>query len=104
MEYCGTIRISNPKTLQSWIDRGWYQKSLSEGYIFNVGCGRFKTENVPAQLVELEKTRSKIVNKFNNLNINNMENGLNFGKPLRLLRQAKEWQEQDGTEQECSHT
>jgi hypothetical protein len=22
---------------------------------------------------------------------------------LRLLRQAKEWQEQDGTEQECSH-
>jgi hypothetical protein len=33
-----------------------------------------------------------------------MENGLNFGKPLRLLRQAKEWQEQDGTEQECSHT
>jgi uracil phosphoribosyltransferase len=26
MEYCGTIRISNPKTLQSWIDRGWYQK------------------------------------------------------------------------------
>jgi hypothetical protein len=43
MEYCGTIRISNPKTLQSWIDRGWYQKGLSEGYIF-VGCGRFKTE------------------------------------------------------------
>jgi hypothetical protein len=32
-----------------------------------------------------------------------MENGLNFEKPLRLLRQAKEWQEQDGTEQECSH-
>jgi hypothetical protein len=22
----GTIRISNPKTLQSWIDGGWYQK------------------------------------------------------------------------------
>jgi hypothetical protein len=32
-----------------------------------------------------------------------MENGLNSEKPLRLL-QAKEWQEQDGTEQECSHT
>jgi hypothetical protein len=58
-------------------------------------------------LPELETKRpklSKIVNKFNNLNINNMENGLNFEKPLRLLRQAKEWQEQDGTEQECSHT
>jgi hypothetical protein len=25
MEYCGTIRISNPKT-QGWIDGGWYQK------------------------------------------------------------------------------
>jgi hypothetical protein len=25
-----------------------------------------------------------------------MENGLNFGKPLRLLRQAKEWQRWNG--------
>jgi hypothetical protein len=51
---------------------------------------KIQNREVPAQLVELEKTElSKIVNKFNNLNINNMENGLNFGKPLRLLRQAK---------------
>jgi hypothetical protein len=28
MVHNGTIRISNPKTLQSWIDRGWYQKSI----------------------------------------------------------------------------
>jgi hypothetical protein len=52
MEYCGTIRISNPKTLQSWIDR------LKKVYLkatFNVGCGRFKTEKC-TQLVELEKT------------------------------------------------
>jgi hypothetical protein len=35
MEYCGTIRISNPKTLQSWIDRGWYQKAyLKDTYLW----------------------------------------------------------------------
>jgi hypothetical protein len=33
-----------------------------------------------------------------------MENGLNFRKAIEAARQAKEWQEQDGTEQECSHT
>jgi hypothetical protein len=58
MEYCGTIRISNPKTLQSWIDRGWYQKSLSEGYIFNVGCGRFKTEKCTCSACRTRKDRS----------------------------------------------
>lgn len=42
--YCGTIRISNPKTLQRWFALGWYQDLIAEGYIFNTGCGRFKTE------------------------------------------------------------
>lgn len=40
----GTLRISNPKTLQKWIDTGKYQSQLKDGWIFNVGCGRFKTE------------------------------------------------------------
>jgi hypothetical protein len=57
MEYCGTIRISNPKTLQSWIDRA-VSKVYLKAYIFNVGCGRFKTEKVPAQLVRTRKDRS----------------------------------------------
>lgn len=39
--YCGTIRISNPKTLQRWIDFGWYQERIDEGYVFNPYCGRF---------------------------------------------------------------
>jgi hypothetical protein len=55
MEY-QIIRISNPKTLQSWIGAG-IKKSLSEGYIFNVGCGRFKTEKCTCS-VELEKRPS----------------------------------------------
>ncbi len=38
------LRISNPKTLQRWIDTGEYQSYLDAGYIFNVGCGRFKLE------------------------------------------------------------
>jgi hypothetical protein len=33
MEYCGTIRISNPKTLQSWIDGAGIKKSLKATYL-----------------------------------------------------------------------
>jgi len=42
--YSGTLRISNPITLQRWIDNGKYQELINDGYLFNVGCGRFKTE------------------------------------------------------------
>lgn len=42
--YHGTLRISNPKTLEKWIHNGNYRKELDDGYLFNVGCGRFKTE------------------------------------------------------------
>ena len=41
---CGVTKISNPKTLQRWIDFGWYQKLINEGFIFAIGCGRFKKE------------------------------------------------------------
>ncbi len=40
--YSGTLRIQNPKTLQKWIDDGRYQKTIKEGYIFAIGCGRFR--------------------------------------------------------------
>jgi hypothetical protein len=40
--YCGSIRIKNPKTLQRWIDKGWYQKEIDAGYIFAPACGRFR--------------------------------------------------------------
>ena len=42
--YCGTLRISNPKTLEKWIHNGKYQQELDDGYVFNTGCGRFKIE------------------------------------------------------------
>lgn len=42
--YCGVTRIRNPKTLQKWINKGWYQDTLNEGYIFAIGCGRFRQE------------------------------------------------------------
>jgi len=42
--YSGTVRIKNPKTLKRWIRLGWYQKTLDEGFVFNVGCGRFTPE------------------------------------------------------------
>lgn len=40
----GTLRISNPKTLEKWIQNGSYQEEINDGYVFNVGCGRFRTE------------------------------------------------------------
>ena len=42
--YYGTLRISNPKTLEKWIHRGDFQREIDNGYLFNVGCGRFRTE------------------------------------------------------------
>lgn len=43
-EYYGTLRITNPITLQKWKDNGEYQKLIDEGYIYASGCGRFKKE------------------------------------------------------------
>lgn len=39
--YHGTIRIKKASTLQSWIDKGWYQQQIDNGYTFATGCGRF---------------------------------------------------------------
>ena len=42
MEFYGTLKIRNPKTLQKWIDTGKYQEQINSGWVFNVGCGRFR--------------------------------------------------------------
>ncbi len=42
MEYHGSIIIKNPKTLQKWIDKGWYQREIDAGYTFAPACGRFR--------------------------------------------------------------
>ena len=42
METWGSIRISN--TLQRWIDNGEYAENIKDGFVFNVGCGRFRSE------------------------------------------------------------
>ena len=44
MECWGVTRLTNPKTIQRWKDNGEFQKAIDEGYIFNKGCGRFRTE------------------------------------------------------------
>jgi hypothetical protein len=38
----GSIRIKKATTLQRWIDSGWYQREIKNGYIFATGCGRFR--------------------------------------------------------------
>jgi hypothetical protein len=41
VNYSGTTRIVKPSTLQSWIDKGWYQQRIDAGYTYAIGCGRF---------------------------------------------------------------
>lgn len=42
--FSGTLRITNPKTLQRWKDTGKFQELLNEGYLYAIGCGRFRKE------------------------------------------------------------
>jgi len=49
----GSLRLKNPKTLERWIYNGRYQNLLNEGYIFYVGCGRFRPE--PCQCTKCRK-------------------------------------------------
>ena len=40
----GTLRITNPKTLERWKQNGRYQELISDGYIYANGCGRFRVD------------------------------------------------------------
>lgn len=40
----GSVRVTNPKTLERWKETGKFQTLLNEGYIYAKGCGRFRTE------------------------------------------------------------
>ena len=42
--YHGTLRITNPKTLQKWKDNGMYECIIKEGYVYADGCGRFRLD------------------------------------------------------------
>ena len=55
---CGTVRISNTKTLQKWVDLGWYKDMINDGYFFNPYCGRFRT-----QVCNCSACRSKRLDK-----------------------------------------
>lgn len=70
--YWGTLRIKNPKTLQKWIDRGWYQRELDAGYIFNVGCGRFKSEKCTCSMCRRKRRPQlqEVLDKYHNSNKN----------------------------------
>lgn len=43
-QYFGTLKVTNPNTLQRWKDNGLYQKLMDQGYIYAIGCGRFRKE------------------------------------------------------------
>jgi hypothetical protein len=33
INYCGTLRITNPNTLQRWIDKGLFKKKVENGFL-----------------------------------------------------------------------
>ena len=43
-EFYGTLRITNPKTLDKWKLNGQYQSLIDLGYKYANGCGRFREE------------------------------------------------------------
>jgi hypothetical protein len=59
----GTLRISNPITLQRWIDLGWYKETINKGYFFAVYCGRFRTEICNCSACRSKRTdKSELIN------------------------------------------
>lgn len=60
---CGTIIISNPKTLQRWIDLGWYQEMIDDGYVFNVNCGRFRESKCTCSACRNEKMNKPLLSE-----------------------------------------
>ena len=68
--YSGTLRISNSKTLQRWIDNGSYQKQLDNGYLFNVGCGRFRREKCICTKCRRETSNNELQKIINSITLN----------------------------------
>ena len=59
----GVTKISNPKTLQRWINLGWYEERIKLGYIFAVYCGRFRTEKCKcSKCINKRRDKSELIN------------------------------------------
>jgi hypothetical protein len=54
---CGSIRIKKATTLQSWIDKGWYQREIDNGYTFAPACGRFRVGKCECSTLQKAKWR-----------------------------------------------
>jgi len=65
---CGTLRISNPNTLQKWIKDGRYKKIINDGYVFAPYCGRFRIEQCTCSACRRKINKKKIIEIINQLN------------------------------------
>lgn len=81
--YSGTIRIKSLKTLQRWIDKGWYQNMINEGYVFSVGCGRF-TKHVCTCTLCRNRSRHKLTKILNSKHMYATEKGLPEPKNIQF--------------------
>jgi hypothetical protein len=71
MPYYGNTRIKNPKTLQKWIDNGWFKENLNNGYTFAPACGRFRIGKCECSACRKSTRGDKLksVLEKNNLNL-----------------------------------
>jgi hypothetical protein len=62
----GTLRITNPKTLEKWIQNGNFDKELDNGYKFYVGCGRFRLDTCTCSKCRKSKGEElqQVLNKY----------------------------------------
>ena len=65
----GTLRIRNPKTLRKWMRNGKYAEKINAGWVFNVGCGRFRTEKCVCSVCR-NKKRPRMQEIIDNYEIN----------------------------------
>lgn len=59
MNYSGTLRITNPKTLQKWKYTNKYKLLIKAGYKYAEGCGRFRKEECNCRLCRLNKLKEE---------------------------------------------
>ena len=68
--YSGTLRITNPKTLEKWVKNWNYKELIDEGYYYAIGCGIFRTFKCDCSQCRKKPTKTtlEIENIINNNN------------------------------------
>ena len=72
--YVGTLRLMRGTTIQSWIDKGWYKELTDQGFIFAIGCARFRKKVCDCTHCRNASTDNKAQLRKKVLELNNLLN------------------------------